>query len=1121
MNPVRRLVCVLFVCLFVIGGGIHLTYGQAEDSAFEYLKMGKWELMNGRYENGLDHFLQARKAYGLQGKRDSAILMMCELALNYFVMGNMDSSSHYFRLSRELAVQDLGDQHPVLGEIYDHLGEVNTHLYRFDRAEEVFEKSWEILKESPSPYWAEHFYHKGNFYRDQEMFVKAEVHYLKGLDVADSMDASPIVRANIFEGLGGIYLGGFHQFDKAIASCQKAIDELESNISTEVFPLSNLYSLLGAAYLRQGDFIKSEEAFSTGIDLGIKLKGKFSRELAAPYQNFALLQMQIGELDTGIEYFQLALNILLQVFQEEDLTVASVLANLGDAYSLQGKFDLADSYLKRAARVREMLLGKKSSALSHNYFLLGKNQFYRKEYSSALTYFYLSLGIQDALANPNLFVLEKVHLSMASIYSTLGTYDSARYHLRSAESIVEQVYPVGHDEFNTVWERWFLLNLYEKKYETALLYGQKIIASQHPDIGSQDGLFAPFPPREMMSYVWTIKGIYKKAYLYFHQYLYDGRNETALRAAKMQIDLVLAWIEFAHSKKTFNVQDLASSREWIAEYELAKDVLYQLYVLTDSAHYVEEAYHYTEQFQANLLKQSFLGAKAEALANIPSHILEEESRHQDSLTELKTQLFSLRQSSLARDSLAEFSLQSRISMEELAYKELMQQIRIAYPAYHYMKYNLATVSIPEIQTHLLDKQQALIQYSVGFYGFYAFVITPTDIGFLRLSDWEDDHPQPYDENQLLFQIRRFRKGIFDHSPATPRQASAPNQEMMIGWELYEQFVQPIEAYLSGIDRLVIVPSSYLGYLPFDLLLSSKPHEEEPFVEELYLFRKYAISYTYSTTLQAEILEDRDRVKASKQFMAWAPSFPPLPQFAEDSSIRGLYYPLSFNTREVSQIARSAGIKSMVGKSATKTSFVEAASDYRFLHLATHAQARDIESQVSTIAFSPETDSVTVSDLLTETEIYRMDLHADMVVLSACETGLGALSHSEGVMSLARAFTYAGAKSVISTLWSVNDASMAYLMDQYYQNLANGHTKDVALQQAKLTYLEEYDPRMKAPFFWAAPVAYGDMEPVDLQASRTGLWTLLGSVVILLILGIRILHFRQKRREQGMTSVSGS
>ena len=136
---------------------------------------------------------------------------------------------------------------------------------------------------------------------------------------------------------------------------------------------------------------------------------------------------------------------------------------------------------------------------------------------------------------------------------------------------------------------------------------------------------------------------------------------------------------------------------------------------------------------------------------------------------------------------------------------------------------------------------------------------------------------------------------------------------------------------------------------------------------------------------------------------------------------------------------------------------------------------------SFLAFYELKDSIE-NEWLYNRELYDLELNADMVVLSACETGIGELQQGEGIISLARGFSYAGAKSIITSLWTVDDEEAPILMNSFYQYLDDGLSKDAALRQAKLDYIQN-SPKPH-PYFWASFIPIGDMQPISFQKKWT-------------------------------------
>jgi CHAT domain-containing protein len=169
-------------------------------------------------------------------------------------------------------------------------------------------------------------------------------------------------------------------------------------------------------------------------------------------------------------------------------------------------------------------------------------------------------------------------------------------------------------------------------------------------------------------------------------------------------------------------------------------------------------------------------------------------------------------------------------------------------------------------------------------------------------------------------------------------------------------------------------------------------------------------------------------------------------------------------------------KYYLAENATKSKFLNVASNSKILHLATHAQANDKMGDFCFLIFSNRKDREE-KELLYAREIYNLQLKADLVTLSACETGLGELKKGEGIISLARAFAYAGAKSIVTSLWQISDVRTKDLMISFYKNLHNGLQKDDALWKAKMDYLHKNKGEAASPFYWASFIGIGDMSPL--------------------------------------------
>jgi CHAT domain-containing protein len=254
----------------------------------------------------------------------------------------------------------------------------------------------------------------------------------------------------------------------------------------------------------------------------------------------------------------------------------------------------------------------------------------------------------------------------------------------------------------------------------------------------------------------------------------------------------------------------------------------------------------------------------------------------------------------------------------------------------------------------------------------------------------------------------------------------------------------------------------------------------------------------SATVYGELKERRRsrRVPGALQWLAFAdPWFPPrlspripagfaetrLRSFATRTAFRWQHLPES--RREVERIAGlfpAAERRVYVGRAATEERAKALGRRARIVHFATHGYVDDLSPFDSglVLAIPQERGERRENGLLQVWEIFgSLRLDADLVVLSACETGLGTVRGGEGIIGLTRAFQLAGARSVVASLWQVEDRATAALMERFYRHLRRGEPKDLALRDAQLDLLRGRgglaDLDAAAPYFWASMQLYGD------------------------------------------------
>ncbi len=373
-----------------------------------------------------------------------------------------------------------------------------------------------------------------------------------------------------------------------------------------------------------------------------------------------------------------------------------------------------------------------------------------------------------------------------------------------------------------------------------------------------------------------------------------------------------------------------------------------------------------------------------------------------------------------------------------------------------------TVSLEEAQDMCSDKNIVILEYFVGDSSSTLWAITRSAYQIYVLPD----------RKTLQEKIEAIRFALLD-----PQQGIS-EFFTQAGISLYEELIKPVEPLLTKRSRLVVIPDGVLNYLPFEVLLTEKkkPSEVTNYSDTPFLVKKYPISYGQSASVLKKLISKTEEATGQKavgnRLLAIGDPF------YEDTlfNSRVKYTRLEFSGKEIERIASlfPGGSSEIYLRSmATEEGFKRNGelNGFKYIHFATHGLIDEDEPNFSSLVLTC-TNGSGEDGLLQADEIFKLKLNADLVVLSACQTGLGKLVKGEGIVGLTRAFMYAGTPSVLVSLWSVSDMSTAALMGEFYKNLIkNKLSKTDALRKAQLTLIS--DEKYALPFYWAPFILIGD------------------------------------------------
>ncbi|HEX7333933.1 MAG TPA: CHAT domain-containing protein [Pyrinomonadaceae bacterium] len=475
-----------------------------------------------------------------------------------------------------------------------------------------------------------------------------------------------------------------------------------------------------------------------------------------------------------------------------------------------------------------------------------------------------------------------------------------------------------------------------------------------------------------------------------------------------------------------------------------------------------EAFRYVERARA----RAFLDSLAEARVDVENAAPELTKRQQElqqRISQLTTQLIKERaQETSKQDKTKIAELEKGLSQADTELADWLRELRRRNPRYAALKYP-EPITLAAAQ-RLLDDETILLSYSLAEPQSFLFAVTRNSFQVKRLPS----------EATLRESVHKFLTAITD------RNNPAPVEYRHQVARLSQYLLQPVSAMLAGKKRLVVVADGALHRLPFEALLLPGAPAHGDLRKLPYLIRRFAISYAPSASVLAE-LQDEQRAAASRGFIGFGdPVYEQRADSGIASALRGggvgrvNLQPLPHSREEINGIAKlfaddERAVFFAEDASEENVKAPERLSRYRMVHFSTHGYVNEARPRFSGLLLSsPQTNRQLEDGLLSAYEVFNLKLQADLVVLSACETGLGKEVKGEGLMSLMRAFMYAGASSVVISLWNVNDESASDLMIRFYRNLKTGMSKGEALRQAQLETINDNG----FPFFWAPFILVG-------------------------------------------------
>lgn len=889
--------------------------------------------------------------------------------------------------------------------------------------------------------------------------------------------------ATLLIGINFYYDGKYEQAEKW---CLAALDSANTYLKIGNSAIPAILNVLGVIATTTGDFDRSLK-YSQQTMQAYEQMGDMtvidSQFLGTLYINRGHNLMEMEDYDQALAHFQKAQFLLNKLSQKDPADLTAAMINEGMTHWKLGDKEKAHQIWIQMIRQIEHQPGfEKNRLMSTVYNNLAEYYLGKKMYATAIAYLEKAAkleSIERAVATQTMLNMGKAKLEM-------GAFEQAKLWIEKAIKEIE-----GTQQESSILAADAYLELaryYEGKGEKEMALKQVqhaifLISEAFENVSIQ----ALPEIHQVSDRGFFLRMLQKKATL--GEALYHEQQDDAwLKLSAQTYELAIHLIDSI--RLTFRTEGAKLRFAEVAHqvYDGAIQLALIMYAQAPDPEILKKAFSYAEKNKGLTLREALQESDAKQFAGIPAQILARERKLKSELGFYRKKIFDEKQKEAA-DSLKIALWQNKQFELRRAFLGLLDTLEHTYRDYFELKYQDNSVSADGVMA-ALHSEQALVEYFWGAEEVVVFCLTKDTIQVFSQAITAD----------LLDQLSSLREALSQKPGDEPKEwLEAFQQYTADAYGIYQQLLEPFLKY-QDVDELLIIPDGSLGYIPFGVLLTDEiAKEKEPRYAHLpYLFKNRKISYEYAAAFLAHRYPEKG---SGKGLLGFAPAYRQAARASGLNTTRSNWEPLVYNQDEVQRIAEQMKGKAFLGGAATKQRFLEEAPHYGILHLAMHGFINDRDPLYSGLVFSdkPYPNDSAARVFLHAYELYGLSLQAELAVLSACNTANGQFAEGEGIMSLARAFRYAGCPSILTSLWAADDRASIRMMEYFYKYVEKGMEKHQALQKARNAYLGS--TRRDHPYYWAGFVLIGDQQAVSLHASsRKYVWGIgIGIVCLLLIL----------------------
>jgi CHAT domain-containing protein/Tfp pilus assembly protein PilF len=955
--------------------------------------------------------------------------------------------------------------------------------------------------------------HRAREYQQPGDFENAEKYQLEALAEIQKSGAEKVAAANVLRSLGKV------EYDRGdLAKAQEYFQQslaIGQRLSPDSIDVAGTLNNLGSVISERGDIARGEEYCQQALEIA-KKHYPDSLILALSLSNLGNMADDRGDLAQAEDYYHQALAIR-EKLAPDSLTVAFTLNTLGIVAWEQGALDKAEQFDRQGLAIRQKL-APGGLDVATSFGSLGDVAYARGNLAEAEDYYRRALAIHERLAPNSLEVANNLSL-IGGIARERGDPAKAENYYRQALAIREKQSPGSLDVAYSFNNFGLLASERGDWVKAEEYYRQALVIQEKLAPGSLEAAESLHNLGEVAS----SQGDLAKAERYYRQAAAIQEKLAPNSVAHAESLAALASTMRRRQQpdeaallygKAIDVFDrqlatLGGSGDIRAGFRAQHENYYFEYAdLLLEQKKPEQAFQVIEQSRARTLLETLAEAHVDVRNGVDPALLEKEHSLRATLTAKTNRKINLLEGEHTDEQVA--AVGKEIEEVLAQYKNVEGQIRFSSSNYAGLT-QPRPLSASEVQKQLLDADTILLDFVLGNERSHVFLVGATSLNVYELTK----------RVELEGTARHLYELVTAHDRSIASETSDQRRARLAKYQLeYDKtatllsrmVLAPLADQIEG-KRLLIVADGTLQYIPFGML--PLPGEEAtpmvpllaeheiinlPSASVLAVLRRQAEERSTKPTKEVAVLADPvfdkhdPRVAPSRAGTVIAaarrdPGLEQTPSSSDEHLTRSLedvsgtrqgeagLSRLPFSRREAAAIMavtkEGEGMEALDFAASRETATSRELEQYRIVHFATHGLLDNEHPELSGLVLSlVGPDGNPRDGYLDLEDVYNLTLSSDLVVLSACETGLGKEVHGEGLIGLTRGFMYAGASRVVASLWNVDDIATSELMSEFYKAmLRDGRPPAAALRQAQLAMWKQ--KRWSDPYYWAAFTIQGE------------------------------------------------